>query len=78
MNLRKFTNPDLISLLSTAYKILSNILLASLTPYVNEIIAHHRIINVSSVVADLLQIRFSTLGRHKKKIKSIMGRCISY
>jgi hypothetical protein len=30
-----------ISLLSTAYKILSNILLARLTPYVNEIIGDH-------------------------------------
>jgi hypothetical protein len=40
-----------ISLLSTAYKILSNILLARLTPYVNEIIG---IISVGSVVTDLL------------------------
>jgi sorting nexin-29 len=31
-----------ISLLSTAYKILSNILLARLTPYVNEIIGNHQ------------------------------------
>jgi hypothetical protein len=31
-----------ISLLSTAYKILSNILLASLTPYVNEVIGDHQ------------------------------------
>jgi hypothetical protein len=31
-----------ISLLSTAYKILSNILLARLTPYVNEIIGYHQ------------------------------------
>jgi hypothetical protein len=31
-----------ISLLSTAYKILSNILLARLTPYVNEIIVDHQ------------------------------------
>jgi hypothetical protein len=31
-----------ISLLSTAYKILSNILLAKLTPYVNEIIRDHQ------------------------------------
>jgi sorting nexin-29 len=30
-----------ISLLSTAYKILSNILLASLTPYVNEVTGDH-------------------------------------
>jgi hypothetical protein len=31
-----------ISLLSTAYKILSNVLLARLTPYVNEIIGDHQ------------------------------------
>jgi hypothetical protein len=31
-----------ISLLSTAYKMLSNILLASLTPYVNEVIGVHQ------------------------------------
>jgi sorting nexin-29 len=31
-----------ISLLSTAYKIFSNILLAKLTPYVNEIIGDHQ------------------------------------
>jgi hypothetical protein len=31
-----------ISFLSTAYKILSNILLASLTPYVNEVIGDHQ------------------------------------
>jgi hypothetical protein len=31
-----------ISLLSTSYKILSNILLARLTPYVNEIIGDHQ------------------------------------
>jgi hypothetical protein len=31
-----------ISLLSTAYKILSNILLARLTPYINEVIADHQ------------------------------------
>jgi hypothetical protein len=31
-----------VSLLLTAYKILSNILLARLTPYVNEIIGDHQ------------------------------------
>jgi hypothetical protein len=50
-----------ISLLSTAYKILSSILLARLTPYVNETTG---ITNVGSVVIDLLLIRFSTLGRN--------------
>jgi hypothetical protein len=37
----KTNNYQGISLLSTAYKILSNILLARLTPYVNEIIGDH-------------------------------------
>jgi hypothetical protein len=50
-----------ISLLSTAYKILSNIILARLTPYVNEIIG---IISVGSIVIDLLSTRFSTFGRY--------------
>jgi hypothetical protein len=35
-------NYQVISLLSTAYKILSNILLARLTPYVNEVIGDHK------------------------------------
>jgi hypothetical protein len=37
-----FNNYQGISLLSTAYKILSNILLARLTSYVNEIIGDHQ------------------------------------
>jgi hypothetical protein len=50
--------------LSTAFKILSNILLLRLTPYVSEVIGDH---HVGSVVIDLLRIRFSTFGRYKKK-----------
>jgi hypothetical protein len=50
-----------ISLLSTAYKILSNILLARLTTYVNEII---ETISVGSIIIDLLRISFSTFGRY--------------
>jgi hypothetical protein len=50
-----------ISLLSTAYKILPNILLARLTPHVDEIIGDHQ---CGSVVTDLLWIRFSTFGRY--------------
>jgi hypothetical protein len=49
------------SLLSTAYKILSNILLARLTPYDIEIIADHQ---CGSFVTDLLWIRFSSFGRY--------------
>jgi hypothetical protein len=38
----EYNNYQGISLLSTAYKILSKILLARLTPYVNEIIDDHQ------------------------------------
>jgi hypothetical protein len=62
-----------ISLLSTAYKILSNILLARLTPYVNEIVSDHqcgfrRNINYQS---DFLH------SADTRESGSIMGRCIS-
>jgi hypothetical protein len=40
--MKRLTNYPGISLLSTAYRILSNILLARLTPYVNEIIGDHQ------------------------------------
>jgi hypothetical protein len=49
-----------ISLLSTAYKILSNIHLARLTPYIKLL----GIISVSSIVTDLLWIQFSAFGRY--------------
>jgi hypothetical protein len=49
-----------ISLLSIALKILSNILLARLTPYVKLL----GIISVGSVVTDLLQVRFPTFSRY--------------
>jgi hypothetical protein len=54
-----------ISLLSTAYKILSNILPARLTPYVNEIIREHQ---CGFSLTDLLPIRFSTFGRYYSKM----------
>jgi hypothetical protein len=50
-----------ISLLSTAYKILSNILLARLTACVSEIIG---IIGMGSTIIELLQIRSSTFARY--------------
>jgi hypothetical protein len=62
-----------ISILSTAYKILSNILLARLTPYVNEIIGN---ISVDSVVTDGSNFLHSADTREKNG--SVMGRCISY
>jgi hypothetical protein len=48
-----------ISLLTTAHKILSNILVARLTPYVKVL----EIISLGSVVTDLPWIKFSTFGR---------------
>jgi hypothetical protein len=50
-----------ISLLSTAYKILSKILLTRLTPHVNEIIENHQ---SGFRRKNLLWIRFSTFGRY--------------
>jgi hypothetical protein len=49
------------SLSSTAYIILSNILVARLSPYVNEII---EVISVGFVVTDLLPIRLYTFHRY--------------
>jgi hypothetical protein len=64
-----------ISLLSTAYKILSNILLTWLTPYVNEIIGDHqcRFRRNRSTVDQIFCIR-----QILEKKGSIMGRCIRY
>jgi hypothetical protein len=64
-----------ISLLSPTYKILSNILMASLTPYVNEVIGDHQ---YGFRRNRLLTMRFSTFGRYYRKNGSIMGRCIKY
>jgi hypothetical protein len=50
-----------ISLLSTAYKISSNILLAKLTPYVNEIIGDHQ---CGFRRNSSIRIRFSTFGTY--------------
>jgi hypothetical protein len=36
------------------------------------------VINVGSVVTDLLRIRFSTFGKYEIKNDTVMGRCISY
>jgi hypothetical protein len=64
-----------ISLFSTAYKILSNILLARLTPYVNEIIGDHQcgFRRNRSTTDQIFYIR-----KILEKNGSIMGRCISY
>jgi hypothetical protein len=64
-----------ISLFSTAYKILSNIFLARLTPHVNEIIGDHQcgFHRNRSATDRIFYIRqiLETNG-------SIMGRCINY
>jgi hypothetical protein len=64
-----------ISLLSTAYKILSNILLARLTSYVSEVIWDHQcgFRRNRSTVDQIFYIR-----QNKRKSGSIMGQCISY
>jgi hypothetical protein len=64
-----------ISLLSTAYKILSNILLAGLLHMSTKLLG---IISVSSIATHLLLITFSTFGRCYRKNGSTMGQCISY
>jgi hypothetical protein len=50
-----------ISILPTAYKILSDIFLAKLTPYVKKLLGT---ISVGSVIIDLLPIKFSTFARY--------------
>jgi hypothetical protein len=64
-----------ISLLSTAYKILSNILLARTTPYVNEVTGDYQcgFRRNRPTIDKIFYIR-QTL----EKNGSIMGRCISY
>jgi len=64
-----------ISLLSAVYKILSNILLTRLTPYVMKSLG---IINVGFVITDLLPTRFSTFAIYWRKNGSTMGQCISH
>jgi hypothetical protein len=54
-----------MSLLSTSYKTLSNILLAKLTPYADEIIG---ITNVDFGVTDQRLIKFSMSGRYWRKM----------
>jgi hypothetical protein len=52
-----------ISLLSTIYKILFNILLARLTPYVSGIFGDH----VGSIIINVPPIRFPTFATYYKK-----------
>jgi hypothetical protein len=64
-----------ISLMSTSYKILSNILLARLTPYADEIMGDHQ---CDFGVTDQRQIKFSICGRYWRKNGSIMAQYISF
>jgi hypothetical protein len=64
-----------ISLLSTSYKILSNILLSRLSLYIDEIIG---IINVGSDVIHQLLIRLSAFIRCWRTNGSTMRQYISY
>jgi hypothetical protein len=70
-----FKNYGGISLLSTAYKTLSYILLASLTSYVNEITGkYQRWFRRNRPIVDKIFYIRQVLRKHG----SIMGRCISY
>jgi hypothetical protein len=64
-----------ILLLSTSYKMLLNILLSRLGPYINEIV---RIISVCFDVTDQLLNRFSAFVRYWRKNGSTMRQSISY
>jgi hypothetical protein len=64
-----------VSLLLTAYKILSCILLSRFTPYVDEIIG---IISADFDVRDQLLIRYPVLVRYRGKVGSVMGQYVSY
>jgi hypothetical protein len=66
-----------ISLLSTSYKILSNILLARLTPYADEM-KLLGITNVDFGVIDVRLVKFSISGGYWRKNGSIMAQYISY
>jgi hypothetical protein len=64
-----------ISLLSTVYKILSNILLAKLTAYANEVTGDHQCgFHRNRYTTD----KISYIRQIIEKNGSIMGRCISY
>jgi hypothetical protein len=63
-----------ISLLSTSYKILSNILLSRLIPYADEIIGDYHA--AFDVIGRL--IRFSISVRYQRKSGNIMAQYISY
>jgi hypothetical protein len=66
-----------ISLLSTAYKILSNIFRARSTTYVNEVTEDH-LCGLHSNNRSITHQIFNIRQMLQNKCESIMGRCISY
>jgi hypothetical protein len=70
-----FSNYRGISLFSTSYKILSNILLPRFTPYVDELLAT---ISVDFDVIHQLLIRYFAFARYWRKNGNTMGLYISY
>ena len=64
-----------ISLLPTTYKILSNILLSRLSPYMQRKLL--RIINVNSEAIDQLLIIYSVFVKYLRKNGNTMRQCIS-
>jgi hypothetical protein len=65
-----------ISMLSTSYKILSNILRSKLSPYLDEIIGDYHCVGFD--VIDQLLFRFSAFVRYWKKKGFTVRQCISY
>jgi len=63
------------SLLSTTYKILSNILLSRLTPYAEKIIG---IISVNIDITGQLLIIYSVFIKYLRENGNAMRQCISY
>jgi len=64
-----------ISLLSTTYKILSNILQSRLTPYVEEIIRYYQ---CGFGITGQLLIIYSSFVKYLRKNGNTVKQCISY
>ena len=64
-----------ISLLSTSYKILSNILLSRMTPYANEIIGEY---NVALGGIDQPSTTYLAFGKYLKRSGSTIRMYVSY
>jgi hypothetical protein len=70
-----YNNYRWISLLSTSYKILSNILLPKFSPYIDEIIRNHQ---CGFPHSKSILIRISAFVKYWRKNESAMRQYISY